>query len=435
MLTCCKQLIKNLNPFQMRLEHLYIKGFKNPEREIDLSFSEEPITVIYGVNGSGKTTLLRVLHAILSGAEAILYEENVKEVSLTYSTTEKKQEKLNISAQHIHHTNYNWWCTNTLSKSKSIFCGTYRGLLKHHSLKKEEFEKIYEKVSNTAEFLTNFNRHNRSPMYYEYEMALYSEINQYFKDNNSNESLLSKNNHLIIDFLSILDVEIILKNQYIEGKQNQIDKINKAFLDTIFDTVTQENTSTFSAQLPVNFEMRLQAQKNFVEDALASHKGSEVSQKLLQYIDTGDRSILNGNKTLHSLMINILEEAELPNPALESVNKVIEIFNTHLYYQKKLVLNNKEVYIQVNDKIKHSLRDLSSGERNLLSLLTTFLIIGTNQKSNFYLIDEPELSLNLKWQREILPLLSQLNPNVQIIAASHSPAIASANSNYLVELK
>jgi predicted ATP-binding protein involved in virulence len=40
----------------------------------------------------------------------------------------------------------------------------------------------------------------------------------------------------------------------------------------------------------------------------------------------------------------------------------------------------------------------------------------------------------MKWQRELLPLLSRINPNTQIIVATHSPAIAHKHTEYLVEL-
>ena len=73
-----------------------------------------------------------------------------------------------------------------------------------------------------------------------------------------------------------------------------------------------------------------------------------------------------------------------------------------------------------------------SWKRRKYFILTLFLIIGKNR--NFLMIDEPEISLNMKWQREFLPLLSSLNSNAQIIVASHSPSIAHKNSNYLVEL-
>lgn len=50
------------------------------------------------------------------------------------------------------------------------------------------------------------------------------------------------------------------------------------------------------------------------------------------------------------------------------------------------------------------------------------------------MIDEPELSLNIRWQREILELLKKLAPKSQIIVASHSPIIGRKNIDYLVKL-
>lgn len=51
------------------------------------------------------------------------------------------------------------------------------------------------------------------------------------------------------------------------------------------------------------------------------------------------------------------------------------------------------------------------------------------------MVDEPEISLNMIWQRKLLPLLNELATNAEIIVASHSPSIARANSKYLVELR
>jgi predicted ATP-binding protein involved in virulence len=42
---------------------------------------------------------------------------------------------------------------------------------------------------------------------------------------------------------------------------------------------------------------------------------------------------------------------------------------------------------------------------------------------DFVFIDEPEISLNLRWQREILGIIEEILPNTQIIVASHSQAI------------
>ena len=39
------------------------------------------------------------------------------------------------------------------------------------------------------------------------------------------------------------------------------------------------------------------------------------------------------------------------------------------------------------------------------------------------LMDEPEVSLHIEWQQELIETIRRLNPNVQIILTTHSPAI------------
>lgn len=38
-------------------------------------------------------------------------------------------------------------------------------------------------------------------------------------------------------------------------------------------------------------------------------------------------------------------------------------------------------------------------------------------------MDEPEASLHIDWQTRLIELILQLNPNVQIILATHAPAV------------
>ena len=69
-----------------------------------------------------------------------------------------------------------------------------------------------------------------------------------------------------------------------------------------------------------------------------------------------------------------------------------------------------------------SLFKLSSGEKQLLILLIEALL---QRESNcIFLADEPEISLHIEWQREIISSVLSLNPNAQIIVATHSPEIA-----------
>ncbi len=160
---------------------------------------------------------------------------------------------------------------------------------------------------------------------------------------------------------------------------------------------------------------------------------SEFPCSLPFYLKTKDSKLTENSKIFRSMLLNIIESAEEPNPTLEAISKLIDIFNEHLYDGKKLIVDEEKAYIILKNKKFHELSELSSGERNLLSILTLFLIIGNERI--FLMIDEPEISFNMKWQRDFLPLLSRLNSKAQIIVASHSPSIAHNNSKYLIELK
>ncbi|MES4397188.1 AAA family ATPase, partial [Escherichia coli] len=81
--------------------------------------------------------------------------------------------------------------------------------------------------------------------------------------------------------------------------------------------------------------------------------------------------------------------------------------------------------------ISHS--NLSSGEKQLLILFIETLL--QQNKPFIYLTDEPELSLHIAWQRKIIPAIKQLNPNAQIIAATHSPEVASKYRNAIFDME
>ena len=64
---------------------------------------------------------------------------------------------------------------------------------------------------------------------------------------------------------------------------------------------------------------------------------------------------------------------------------------------------------------------LSSGEKQiLLILLRVFLLDGDEA---YVLLDEPENSLDINWQFELINMLVRLNPNAQYFITTHSPSI------------
>jgi predicted ATP-dependent endonuclease of OLD family len=64
---------------------------------------------------------------------------------------------------------------------------------------------------------------------------------------------------------------------------------------------------------------------------------------------------------------------------------------------------------------------LSSGEKQILAILLTVLV--EDQQPYVLFMDEPEVSLHIDWQKRLIDLILELNPNVQIILTTHSPAV------------
>ncbi len=64
---------------------------------------------------------------------------------------------------------------------------------------------------------------------------------------------------------------------------------------------------------------------------------------------------------------------------------------------------------------------LSSGEKQMLAILLTVLV--EDDLPYVLFMDEPEVSLHIEWQKRLIDLCIELNPNVQIILTTHSPAV------------
>lgn len=92
------------------------------------------------------------------------------------------------------------------------------------------------------------------------------------------------------------------------------------------------------------------------------------------------------------------------------------------------------VTIRANDGIDLPPADLSSGEKQLLLLFCNTLI--TEDEETIYLIDEPEISLNIKWQRHLIRSLldSTKRRKVQFIFATHSFELFAPHEQFVVQL-
>lgn len=464
----------------IQLISIDIKGFKDPSYEKNLKFSTEPISVVFGDNGSGKTTLLKILFAVLSKNEQILLSENVNHIDIKYK---KAEELKNVVIERTEEDKINWSDNLDIYNTSSILFGVHRGVIPdrndvgrfdkkrlimlveelYETIRnpryrtrteldirfKDRIEYLLHKLSKTPSkneiteilhLLDDINHRSDVRRYPEInerlnmikkELEYYAFNKTYQNEKSSFLKRLDSQAHLSTDFVKIKDIQNAIVNQFNKGQSIVSDKIKNAFFETIEKAVEIDETKE-DFHLPDDFEKRIQENKEFILKAIPK-ENSSLTKRIKKYLETGDNSLTDKSKIFRAMLLNIIESAEEENPTLEAITKLIEIFNEHLYNNKKLIVDHEKAFIQLSNNKFHELSELSSGERNLLSILTLFLIIGNDR--NFLMIDEPEISFNIKWQRDFLPLLSRINSKAQIIVASHSPSISHNNSNYLVKLK
>jgi ABC-type glutathione transport system ATPase component len=87
---------------------------------------------------------------------------------------------------------------------------------------------------------------------------------------------------------------------------------------------------------------------------------------------------------------------------------------------KKIVRTENEIrFTQIGELLVPY--QLSSGEKQMLAILLTVLV--EDNEPYVLFMDEPEVSLHIEWQKRLIDLILELNPNVQIILTTHSPAV------------
>lgn len=114
---------------------------------------------------------------------------------------------------------------------------------------------------------------------------------------------------------------------------------------------------------------------------------------------------------------------------LESVNQFLEGKKLEI----QMINGQPKLGVKIKDESSiHSLKILSSGERQVVGLIYS---ASHQTYGKIVLIDEPEISLHIDWQRKLLPEMMKQLGNKQLIICTHSPVIASAYRERMIELE
>lgn len=403
------------------------------------------INLFIGINGSGKTTLINVIKSVLNIDLEALNDLEFKAVKLVLRNKFKrtktisilKEEKLgykykvgNKSYNFSFETESNVWFRYSYGvKQNSLFFNNK----KIEELKKEfqdlfslNIISVYRQSDKNKDsfYISNKDEDpHKNPIdekiesletkFNNYRLLINTEINKESDEFRKNVFRKTLNLETSEDIISSLvmnikddDLKLALKNLGLTQKKDTVliedfIKKQKEFLNKFKKTLKKEPGKGASARLEL-------------DDVL--------------YIPNAH----NLKNIIH--LSNIMEDKkkELNKP----IDDFLEITNKFLFSSKF----NKKIYIE-DDKLKIKNRDnqeiplakLSSGEKQLLILLLETLL--QKNASIIYIIDEPEISLHIDWQRELVGGILKLNSNIQLIIATHSPEIVARYKGNIIRME
>ena len=177
----------------------------------------------------------------------------------------------------------------------------------------------------------------------------------------------------------------------------------------------------FYNQLQVNFintfDNNISEVVSKIDDNVYTELDKTIFKLQKQYLDYQ----LNINKRKDEIVDNAPDIKKAIAELRQPQNRFLEILDTIFAATDKKVKREENEVVFANGSSIILPYQLSSGEKQMLVILMTVLV--QDHKPSILLLDEPEISLHFDWQRKLVSYILELNPNVQIILATHSPAI------------
>lgn len=232
--------------------------------------------------------------------------------------------------------------------------------------------------------------------------------------------------------------QVIYRKEKQEGVNNIPEKLKSLMrkLDFQYSQLSNKLDSTFPKRL-FNLE------EGISEDEF-NHKINQMQEKI-------EKLNLNGISRLEKLDVTkfrkddaralkiYFEDFDSKYQVYEKMIEQLELFreivNNHLRFKHLEITSEHGMVVRDNDtKEKIRLNLLSSGEQEILVLY--YKLLFETKKGTIVLIDEPEISLHIAWQRMFAQDLKRIVmlKDIYAVIATHSPQMVSGNRNIQYDL-
>jgi predicted ATPase len=416
---------------------------------------DEDLTLLVGINGSGKTSILNLINWIIKPSISNLCITEFKLLALSFTFN---RQKYIVTCKHNHNT-FKYFVKTGKERFNplSVVIATKPSDIRNDEALKLVLIQQYSalkpdpKEKRTWDLIAKFPKPtiiglDRHP-YGEEPEKIFSEETR------------SSKNYRRQPSQSVLPLERVkeMVNREYRKRKNDILNLtnglkNYLMLSTFEGSITVKSfTSGIKYKLNIlaieklesrvsdyfnKFEKTLsKIEKNKIGKYFASLK--EVTSQYQNNPDNETTELLYGLNANQFLKVNKLLrrferfEAE-SNIAFDHITAYINTLDYFLKDSAKKITfkeDTAEIGFQNLNKDGRSItpikdiRFLSSGEQQLLILFS--YIAFNSGDGKIFIIDEPELSLHVKWQEEFLEYLEKIKPkSTQLILATHSPILA-----------
>lgn len=392
--------------------------------DISIDFYSD-VNFIIGINGSGKTTLVNLIVASLKGD----LEELLK---IDFDAIQLKLRGIGTRRQPV------------INIVKEGFTISYD--IKDSS-KSDSINFTFDILEDTRFTFARRESFRKTRSYLSDELSRYIELSwlsvnraKYDPNRDSREKIISG----IDPRLEQLSNDLVRYFSFISKKVGErVDHFQKiVFLSLLFKKDKPENLLRISAEqqrkaLEGIFQQFSVTKKDDLDTRLDSHVigVNKAKEKLIE--GTGlkfqEASILANAERIDHIVNEWNKHLDDKKLIEEPKENFLRIINSMMQRKKFSINLHNELVITTQSGKSLNLNDLSSGEKQLLIVLGEALL--QEKKNCIYFADEPEISLHVKWQESLVEHLRSINPNAQIIFATHSPDVVSIFNDKVFDME
>lgn len=422
---------------RVRVEGLHKRlGF-----EIDLN---PGVNIIYGKNGLGKTTLLHII-SNLSESDFERFEHLVFDlIYVENNFGEYVKIKKNDSILHIEVNSLSAIFSRELSEVSDEDRDAVIALMGGRATYLPAFRSVLERMREGAH--NSYDDRSR-PDYetlFNHEVGVLREgsvtlrVGMEMARSNVSKTLRCRDWFgkfvPIIRYPSILEVVSGLGDEWSRA-QVAIARVEQKQFEAAFGEIFTAIAKGGDANVAESQVEILDEIRQLVWDDDSNQSGPNRMSSYLQLVEIAEDVEGGSDKYSHILQIyrNKLRERRVEREGIlhpiddfkNSVNKFLSEKSLQVGRSLSFKSMNREMWVHVSQDSggKYGLTSLSSGERQIVTML--YSTSRSFFDSGCCLIDEPELSLHVDWQRMILKHIEKQHVNRQIIACTHSPEVGS----------